>query len=554
MNTEKHPKQQIANKIKNSGNILVTVARNPSVDALAAAIALTLALDKLKKHATSVFSGDIPPAINFLEPEKMFENNADSLRDFVISLSKDKADRLRFKPDGDMVRIYITPYKTKLSSDDLSFSDGDFNIELVLAIGVDSRDDLDDAIASHGRILHSATTATIGLADQKDSLGAISWQDGDASSYSEMVDGLISNLSGEKDFIDSQIATAILTGLVSATDQFRNAKTSATVMTMAANLMAKGANQQLIASELSGANTTNTQNGQPSPENSAKKSRTRDGLVITHELNNSEKWNPTVNQNEQIQAENDKIAEDNALAAHAEAQNQLQQISEQQIPAEQTVSTEQQAPLTEAPAGTAELDGIITGSQSSTNIMTDLNNFANSPTPLSQNSSLSHGEPYINNNFSPINSALLNEDLPTSDGSFSGLRTDSHITISPPVPEAAPTENSAPAPEMNLPMPPELPPMESFAASAPQNIISADNQQPPMSSFDSLPPIPPLAPETPDIASLAQSASDLASVAQAPTMSAPAETNAPFQPAPMSEPAPAAPVSQDPTQFQIPGM
>ncbi|MDR0956223.1 MAG: hypothetical protein LBM73_03795, partial [Candidatus Nomurabacteria bacterium] len=156
----KSPESQIVAKLKGATNILVTVARDPNVDALAAALALTFMLDKLGKHCTAVFSGQIPPAINFLEPAKTFESNADSLRDFIISLDKEKADRLRYKVDGDFVRIFITPYKTKIDQDDLEFSEGDFNVQAVVAIGVEKRDELDAAIAQHGRILHDASVAT----------------------------------------------------------------------------------------------------------------------------------------------------------------------------------------------------------------------------------------------------------------------------------------------------------------------------------------------------------------------------------------------------------
>jgi hypothetical protein len=160
---DKSAETQITAKIKSLSNILVTVSRDPSVDQLAAALALTLALDKMEKHATAVFSGVIPPAINFLEPEKTFENNADGLRDFIISLDKQKADRLRFKVDGDIVKVLITPYRTTISEADLSFSEGEFNVELVIAVGVDKKEDLDAAIAAHGRIFHDATVATINI-------------------------------------------------------------------------------------------------------------------------------------------------------------------------------------------------------------------------------------------------------------------------------------------------------------------------------------------------------------------------------------------------------
>ena len=249
--------KQLINKIKSVNNILVTVSRDPSVDELASALALTLALNKLGKRSVAVFSGQIPRSIHFLNPEKTFEDNADSLRDFIISLSKDKADRLKVRPDGDFVKVYITPYRTKITPDDLRFDEGDFNIELIVAIGVSSRDELDASIASHGKIFHNAVTATLNLGKLHDALGMISWQDNEAGCYAQMCYELVNSLnSGEHPLIDEPVATALLTGVVAATDQFRNAITSPAIMTLSANLMSKGANQQLITSELEAADET----------------------------------------------------------------------------------------------------------------------------------------------------------------------------------------------------------------------------------------------------------------------------------------------------------
>lgn len=243
-------KQQIVEKIKDSSNILVTVSRNPSVDELSAALGLTLLLNKMKKHATAVFSGAIPPAITFLDPEKTFEATVDSLRDFIIALDKDKADHLRYKVDGDVVKIFITPYRTTITSSDLEFSQGDYNVELVLALGVDNQDDLDAALAAHGRILHDATVAAMSVGDSKSELGSIDWHEQNASSLSEVLVALSDGLKSDKALLDEQIATAFLTGIVAATDRFSNSLTSSRAMTVAGQLMSAGANQQLIASKL----------------------------------------------------------------------------------------------------------------------------------------------------------------------------------------------------------------------------------------------------------------------------------------------------------------
>src|SRR5262245_18949286 len=136
-------KQQIVDRLKQANNILVTVSTNPSVDQLASCIGLTLALNKMGKHATAVFSGEVPSTIEFLQPEKTLEANTDSLRDFIISLDKTKDDKLRYKVEDKVVKIFITPYKTSITDRDLEFSQGDFNVDVVVALGVHNQVDLD---------------------------------------------------------------------------------------------------------------------------------------------------------------------------------------------------------------------------------------------------------------------------------------------------------------------------------------------------------------------------------------------------------------------------
>ncbi len=243
-------KQQIVESIRGHSNILITVSTDPSVDELSAALGLTILLNNIDKRATAIMSGAIPPAITFLEPDKTFESTADSLRDFIIALDKEKADHLRYKVEGDAVKIFITPYRTTLSEKDLEFSQGDYNVELVIALGVKDQDHLDKGLTAHGKILHDATMATITVGGQKSSLGSIAWHDEAAGSLSEMVVSLADALKTDKSLLDQQVATAFLTGIVSATDRFSNDRTSSQVMTMAAQLMAAGANQQLIAAKL----------------------------------------------------------------------------------------------------------------------------------------------------------------------------------------------------------------------------------------------------------------------------------------------------------------
>ena len=240
-------KKQIADRLKQANNVLVTVSNNPSVDQLAACIGLTLALNKMGKHATAVFSGMIPSTIEFLQPEKTLEQNTDSLRDFIIALDKTKADKLRYKVEDKVVKIFITPYRTSISDKDLEFSQGDFNVDVVIALGVHQQAELDQAITSHGRILHDATIVSVNLKPGAE-LGTINWLVTTASSLSELAVELIDEV--DKSAVDAQIATAFLTGIVAETHRFSNEKTTSVTMSISAELMTAGANQQLVSTKL----------------------------------------------------------------------------------------------------------------------------------------------------------------------------------------------------------------------------------------------------------------------------------------------------------------
>lgn len=545
-NTDKSALNQIVAKIKSVSNILVTVSRNPSVDQLAAALAATLFLDKMGKHATAVVSGEIPPAINFLEPEKTFENNADSLRDFIISLDKQKADRLRFKVEGDIVKVLITPYRTKLLESDLSFGEGDFNVEFVLAIGVNKKDDLDGAIAAHGRIFHDATVATMNIENVKGSLGSIGWQDDQASSFSEMISNLAESFDGkDAALVDDQIATAILTGVVAATDHFRNEKTTPGVMTLAANLMAKGANQQLIASELSAVESDIVSNSAIDSNtieiaSVAESEQPIGELELHHDEETTEQpasvevdANPAATELETTPTETNAMPAENPVRTAETEGDRLgaaRSADALALAEAQLAEAQNQQKIASAPPQTAEAELDDMMAKTNPPAVTD-----ELRAEAENRQNLSHGMPYVEENVkNPLNSALVNDEPPMVD-SLSSFRASAGRTIQP----TAPMISAAPVP----------------AAINPDNTPAID--LPPVPTGDLVMPAPPplplpeagaLPPPTPDF-----SAPPTSSLPPVPTLSGSLETVKPAVPdstALFPPVATAAP--DDPTQFRIP--
>lgn len=277
--------KKIVDKIKGSENILVALSREPSVDEIAAAIGLTMFLDSIQKHTTAVYSGRIPDSLTFLQPSETFETNTDSLQDFIISLDKNKADHLRYKLEGDFVKIFITPYKSTLSEDDLTFSHGDYNVDFVIALNVSAAGKLDQALHEHSRIMRDASIVNLTAGDPGH-FGEIEWSSPTASSLCEMITDLIFALqdSDEKP-LEHDVATTLLAGIVAATDRFSNNRTNPDALGVASKLMSMGADQQLITSNINGNDIIhNDDNYSYGPQNSPSTAEdNRNNLTIDHE-------------------------------------------------------------------------------------------------------------------------------------------------------------------------------------------------------------------------------------------------------------------------------
>ena len=245
---------KVIDRINDADSILVTLSKDPNVDGITAALGLTMMLDKIGKHATAIYSGKTPNALQFLKPDETFEANTNSLQDFIIALDKEKADHLRYKIEGDFVKVYITPYKTTISEKDLEFSRGEVNVDLVIALDVVEAEDLDAALATHGRIMHNASLINISNS-APGRLGGVEWSNPRASSVSEMIVTLFETMGQE---IPKEVATTLLTGIVAATERFSNERTTPETMALASKLMQLGADQQLIVAQMMSAREDNT--------------------------------------------------------------------------------------------------------------------------------------------------------------------------------------------------------------------------------------------------------------------------------------------------------
>jgi len=244
------PKQQTTQAITAAQKILVLTHVNPDGDALGSLIALYLVLKKLGKEVTAVAPENIPGAFSFLPNLTDLAKSFSGTKDFIITIdtSRTKVDRLGYKhyPEENKLNIVITPLAGTFRNEDVSFSYGAFKFDLIIVLDSPDLDRLGPLYDGQSSLFYETPVINIDHHAGNDFFGKINWVDLTATSTAEILVSLIESLARERPLIDEDIATALLTGIITDTGSFQNANTTPKSLTVAAQLVAAGGRQQEI--------------------------------------------------------------------------------------------------------------------------------------------------------------------------------------------------------------------------------------------------------------------------------------------------------------------
>ena len=264
MDKELTPKQQTSEAIRQAETILIMTGQHPSIDQVASTIALAALLRKYGKKVTAVVSDEIPAGAKFL-PTNLIESTLGGLRDFIVRLDLKHAelDKLKYTIENSKLNVHITPFAGSFQQRDVSFDYGDYQFDLVIILGVASYARVDKIYAQNAELLRQIPLVNIDFHRSNEQYGAINLIEGTAASLSEILIALSESL--QSGMIDEQIATTMLTGIMAATDRFTATHTTAKTMTVAAQMMAMGANQQEVVKGLYRDNRDRSENRSSKP-------------------------------------------------------------------------------------------------------------------------------------------------------------------------------------------------------------------------------------------------------------------------------------------------
>lgn len=211
---------QASGLAKKSQNILIFLPPEVDGDNFCGGLALFYTLKELSKKV-NLISSHYPEKLKFLVGEEALENSNQGNTIISINTKGGKIDKIHYEKDSQELKFYLNLKNGGIELENVSFKSGDEAPDLTISIGQKGlsfkpRGDYNQEI-----IL-------------KNSLGSISGM------IKEFLETFGKNLMNEK------IATCLLAGLISYTQNFQNSETSSGLLKEVSSLIKKGANYQEI--------------------------------------------------------------------------------------------------------------------------------------------------------------------------------------------------------------------------------------------------------------------------------------------------------------------
>ncbi len=243
--------KNIIELIKRSNKILVLPSSPPDGDSLGSAAALYMALRKLNKEVTVICADPVPDVYDFLPNMKVVGSKLVSSNDFIITIDckKIKVDKIKSDIEDDKVNIIISPRQDgHFSEEDISFNKGEISYDLIITVDTAELQQLRGIYENNIQMFHQIPVINIDHHISNTHFGKINHVDIMSSSTTELLCPLLEELAKDTgiDLIDEDIATLLLTGIITDTGSFQNANTTPKSFDVASELIAYGARQQEI--------------------------------------------------------------------------------------------------------------------------------------------------------------------------------------------------------------------------------------------------------------------------------------------------------------------
>lgn len=235
--------------IQRSHRILVVPHANVDPDCLSSALACYQMLRDLGKEVTVICPDTPPDSLMFLPGFEKFSQGIEDTDQFVITVNLEdgvEIDKLRYTVEDHKVNIIVVPKKGKIRSTHISFGEGDRKYDLIMVVDSADTSLLGPVFSEHVDMFSEIPVLNVDHHISNTRYGQMQLIDPTAASATEVLYNWFTQVPDWAPHITPDMATLLLTGLITDTRSFQNPNTTPRSLEIAAELLELGARQQEI--------------------------------------------------------------------------------------------------------------------------------------------------------------------------------------------------------------------------------------------------------------------------------------------------------------------
>ncbi|MBP9751004.1 MAG: DHH family phosphoesterase, partial [Candidatus Peribacteraceae bacterium] len=235
--------------LKRYKRILVVPHANVDPDGLSSALACYQVFKSLGKDVTVICPDVLPEALEFLPGFEKLQQRIDATQEFVITINLQdgvEVDKLRYTVEDQRVNIIVVPKKGAIRSQQISLAEGERSYDLIVVVDTADTALLGSFYTDHIDLFNGVPVLNIDHHISNAGYGQVQLIDPTAASATEVLYGWFQSDTDMKQALSADLATLLLTGLITDTRSFQNPNTTPKSLEVAAELLEKGARQQEI--------------------------------------------------------------------------------------------------------------------------------------------------------------------------------------------------------------------------------------------------------------------------------------------------------------------
>ena len=244
-------KEQIFNQIEKSKSPLIIFPADWNGDDVASSLAIFLFLKKLGKEVEIVSLSSSKSKIwSFLPGASDIKDSLNNLRKFIVSLdiSQAKIDQIKYAIEDKSLNFIISPKEGWFTSEDVSTSTSGFRFDLIITVGAGDLESLGKLYDSNVEFFYKTTIINIDCRTENEEFGQINYIDANSVSTAEIVLDFLTTKNPE--LISEDIATCLLSGIISKTKNFKNTNLTPDALLATSKLINLGARREEIINNL----------------------------------------------------------------------------------------------------------------------------------------------------------------------------------------------------------------------------------------------------------------------------------------------------------------